>query len=180
MKARHIILTILAAVLIAVPGSALAQSGPGYGPGDGGYGPHGGHHGGSAGVDGGGILRFFEHALPRLAERLELSDEQVADIQEILDADFPAIREQMEATRAARQDFQSEHTMGDFAQYPNEYRAFFESQAAAGVEIKLAVASTFAKVWEVLTPEQREQLEEMRGDFGKRSLRRGGGRRSSN
>jgi Spy/CpxP family protein refolding chaperone len=37
-----------------------------------------------------------------------------------------------------------------------------------------------ADVFAVLTPEQREQLEEMRGDFGKRSFRRGGGRRSAN
>ena len=29
-----------------------------------------------------------------------------------------------------------------------------------------------------LTPEQREQLEEIRGSFGKRGFRRGGGRRS--
>ena len=82
MKTRNIILTILAAVLVAVPGTVVAQSGSGYGPGGGGgYGPHGGHHGGIAGGDGGGILQFLEHALPRLAERLELSDEQVAEIE---------------------------------------------------------------------------------------------------
>jgi len=50
MKTRNIILTILAAVLVAVPGTVVAQSGSGYGPGGGGgYGPHGGHHGGFAG-----------------------------------------------------------------------------------------------------------------------------------
>jgi len=180
MKTQKIILTILAAVLIAVPGSALAQSGPGYGPGGGGYGAYGVHHGGIAGGDGGGILRFFEHALPRLAERLELSDEQVADIQEILDTESPAIRELMEESWAERQEFHDNHSMGDFNQFPNEYLDFFENQAEAGVEIKLAVASTFAKVWEILTPEQRQQLEDMRGNFGKRSTRRGGGRRLTN
>jgi len=35
-----------------------------------------------------------------------------------------------------------------------------------------------ADVFHVLTPEQREQLEEMRGDRGKRFMRRSGGRRT--
>ena len=103
MKTQNIILTILAAVLIAVPGSALAQSGPGYGPGDGGYGPHSGHHGGFAEGHGGDILRFFEHALPRLAERLDLSDEQVAEIQAILDEEGPVIQGFAEDLRSGRE-----------------------------------------------------------------------------
>ena len=179
MKTQKIILTILAAVLIAVPGSALAQSGPGYGPGGGGYGPHGGHLGGFAGGDEGGILRFLEHMLPRLAERLELSDEQVAQIQAILDEARPDIekyvgllRERREAHRAANND---PTVFEDVA-----FRLHIADQHADQVELMVVAGTAKADVFQVLTPEQREQLEEMRGDFGKRSLRRGGGRRSSN
>jgi Spy/CpxP family protein refolding chaperone len=178
MKTRNIILTILAAVLIAVPGSAVAQSGPGYGPGGGSYGPHGGHHGGFTGGDGGGVLRFFEHALPRLTERLELSDEQVAQIQAILDEAHPGIeryvgllQERREAYRAANDD----PTVFDEV----TFRLHAADQHANQVELMVVAGTAKADIFQVLTPEQREQLEEMRGDFGKRSPRRGGGRRST-
>ena len=165
-------------MLIAVPGSAVAQSGPGYDPGGGSYGPHGGHHGGFTGGDGGGTLRFFEHMLPRLTERLELSEEQVAQIQTILDEARPDIemyvellRERREAYRAANSD---PTVFDDVA-----FRLHAADQHADQVELMVVAGTAKADIFQVLTPEQREQLEKMRGDFGKRSLRRGGGRRST-
>jgi len=165
-------------VLIAVPGSALAQSGPGYGPRGGGYGPHGGHLGGSADGDGGGILRFFEHALPRLAERLELSDEQVAQIQAILDEARPDIetyvgllRERREAYHAANND---PTVFDDVA-----FRLHAADQHADQVELMVVAGTAKAEIFQVLTPEQLEHFEEMQADSGRRSFRRGGGRRST-
>ena len=178
MKTRNIILTILAAVLIGVPGSAVAQSGPGYGPGDGGYGPHGGFHGDSAGGDGGGILRFFEHALPRLAERLELSDEQVAQIQAILEEARPDIEKYVELLKERREAYRAANddpTVFDEV----AFRAHAADQQADQVELMVLAGTATADIFQVLTPEQREQLEEMRSGSGKRSFRRGGGRRST-
>ena len=175
MKTRNIILTILAAVLIAVPGSALAQSGPGYGPG-GGYGPYGGHHGGLAGGDGGGVLRFLEHMLPRLTERLELSDEQLAQIEVILDEEGPVIEGYVEDLRSGREAWRESNDPAVFNE--GAVRAFAELQGPIHVELMVAADRAKARVFQVLTPEQRGQLEDMRGNFGKRSTRRGGGRRT--
>ena len=172
MKTRNIILTIVAAALIAVPGSAVAQSGPGGG----GYGPHGGHHGGFAGGGGGNILQFLEHALPRLAERLELSDEQVAQIQAILDEEGPVIQGYVEELRSGREVWRETNDPAVFDE--GAVRTFAESQGLIHIELMVVADRAKARVFQVLTVEQREQLEEMRGDRGKRFLRRSGGRRT--
>ena len=57
-------------------------------------------------------------------------------------------------------------------------RAFAESQGAIHVELMVAADRAKAGVFQVLTLEQREQLEEMRNNRGKRSMRRSGGRRT--
>jgi Spy/CpxP family protein refolding chaperone len=177
MKTRNIILTILAAVLIAVPGTVMAQSGSGYGPGGGGgYGPHGGHHGGFAGGDGGGILQFLEHMLPRLTERLELSDGQVAEIQAILDKEGPVIQGYVEDLRNGRETWRETNDPAVFDEAA--VTAFAESQGAIHVELMVAADRAKASIFQVLSLEQREQLEEMRGDRGKRFTRRSGGRRT--
>ncbi len=176
MKTRNIILTIVAAALLAVPGSALAQGGPGYGPGRGGFGPHGGHHGGLAGEDGGGILQFLEHMLPRLAERLELSDEQVAQIQVILDEEGPVIQGYVEELRGGREAWRETNDPAVFDE--GAVRAFAESQGAIHVDLMVAADHAKAGIFQVLTPEQREQLEEMRNNRDKRFMRRSGGRRT--
>ena len=177
MKTRNIILTILAAVLIAVPGTVVAQSGSGYGPGGGGgYGPHGGHHGDFAGGDGGGILQFLEHMLPRLAERLELSDEQVAEIQAILDKEGPVIEGFVEELRGGRDTWRETNDPAIFDDVA--VRAFAESQGAIHVELMVAAGRAKAGIFQVLTLEQREQLEEMRNNRDKRFMRRSGGRRT--
>ena len=177
MKTRNIILTILAAVLVAVPGTVVAQSGSGYGPGGGGgYGPHGGHHGGLAGEDGGGTLQFLEHMLPRLAERLELSDEQVAEIQAILDEEGPIIEGYVEDLRSGRETWRETHDPAVFNE--GAVRAFAESQGVIHADLMVAADRAKAGIFQVLSLEQREQLEEMRGDRGKRFMRRSGGRRT--
>jgi len=175
MKIRNIILTIAAAVLIAVPGSALAQSGSGYGPG-GGQRPHCGHHGDFAGGHGGGALQFLEHAVPRLADRLELSDEQVAQIQAILDEAHPTIDGYLEQLRAGREAYRAANP-NPMAFDETAFRAHAEAQHDLQIELMVVAATARAQVFEVLTPDQRAQLEEMRNNRNKRSMRRSGGRR---
>ena len=165
MKARTLILTIAAAALIAAPGTVIAQHGPGGGPpgGDGMFGGHGGQ----------GLLRM----LPRLAEKLDLSDDQQAQIEAILDAELPAIRNLMEQATTARQDFRDTHGPDDFDEV--EYRSFFESQAQSQVEIHLLGARTISMVWDVLTPDQQDELQDLLDLFGPGhgGKRHGGGKR---
>lgn len=173
MNARNLTLTLTAAALIAVPGLASAQAGPGTcdgtgphgphmagGPGNcDGTGPHGPHMmggpggpGGPGGHGGHGLLRFIQ----RVGDRIGLSDAQQAQIQTIVDAEMPAVRDLMEQARTAAEDFRASHGPGDFND--SEYRAFLESQARIHVEARLAGAAAADQVWDVLTPEQQQQV----------------------
>jgi len=168
MKARTLILTIAAAALIAAPGVVIAQHGPGGGPHGG-----GGMFGGPGGHGGQGLLRM----LPRLTEKLDLSDDQQVQIEAILDTELPAIRDLAEQAATARQDFRDTHGPGDFDEVG--YRAFFESQAQIQIGIHLLGARTISMVWDVLTPEQQGELQDLLDLFGPGhgGKRHGGGKR---
>jgi len=186
MKARHIILTIAAIVALAAPTAVFAQTGPGPGEGDGsgpglgsGFGHHGGGRGGFGSGDGSDGLRFFERMLPRLAEELGLSDEQLDQIQGIIDATGPEIERLAGLLRDGREAYRAEHndpTIFD----EGAFRAHAAAQHQIQTELGLVVGRTKANVFSVLTPEQIEELEGMRRGFGSKSYRRGGGRRSTN
>lgn len=185
MKARHIILTIAAVMVLAAPTTVLAQMGPGPGDGTGsgdawggGHGRHGGGPGRFGGEDAGHGLRFFEHMLPRLAEELGLSDEQLGEIQTIIDAARPQIEEYAEQLRDGREAYRAEN---DDPTYFNPESFRTHAQAQHEIQIKMGVIAGQAKAdaFKVLTPEQLEQLEEMRASFGRKSFRRGGRRSSS-
>jgi Spy/CpxP family protein refolding chaperone len=169
MKTRTIILTIAAAAIVATPAAVLAQS-PGTG-----FGPHSGHERGfDEGFGPGPGLGGFEHMLPRLTERLDLSDAQVAAIKGIIEARRPVIegyaeqlREEREAYRAANPD----PTTFD----ASSFRAHAEKQAQIQVELMVAVQGARAEILSQLSADQLTQLEEMRG-ARKHSMRRPGGR----
>ena len=168
MKARTLILTIAAAALIAAPGAVIAQHGPGGGPhGDGGM------FGGPGGHGGQGLLRM----LHRLADRLELTEDQQAQIESIIDAHRSATQSQHDQAAAAREDFRENHGPGDFDEV--EYRTFFESQAQIQVELHLDGARATSEAWNVLTPEQQDELLELIELFrdGRGGPRHGGGKR---
>lgn len=185
MRARHIILTIAATILLAAPTAVLAQMGPGPGDGSGpgggwgdGHGPHGGGHGFFGGDAGGSQLRFLERMLPRMAEELGLSDEQVEDIQAIADAARPQIEKYAEQLRAGRDAFReanSDPTVFD----EGAFRAHAEAQHKIQTDLMVIVGKTKAEVFKILTPEQREQLQEIRSCVDKRWSRRGHRRRST-
>jgi Spy/CpxP family protein refolding chaperone len=186
MNARHIILTIAALAILAAPAAVLAQQGPGpgdgsgpYAGGHGGRGMHGGRgwHGDGDGTDG---LRFLERMLPRMAETLGLSDEQVVEIQAIADEARATIEEAeyLEQLRAEREAYRATN---DDPRIFNE--AAFKSHAAAmhqiQTEIGVVVGQAKADIFNVLTDEQLEQFLEIRNSFGRNS-RRGGDRRPGN
>jgi Spy/CpxP family protein refolding chaperone len=178
MRVRHIILAIAAVAILAAPTTVLAQAGPGPGDGSGsggwqgGHGPHGGGHDGAHG------LRFFERMLPRLAEELGLSDEQLTEIETIVDTARPKIEEYANQLREGKESYRAANE--DPTYFDAEaFRAHAEEQHKIQTELGLVVGQAKADVFEVLTPEQLEQFEEMRGTRGKRAYRRGSGRRST-
>lgn len=186
MRVRNIILTITAAIVIAVPGALLAQGpsggGNGQGPCGGGRGPGGGawgHGPHGAGLDDGpGGLGIFERMLPRMAESLGLTDGQLEQIETILDEARPQIESYAEQLQAGREAYREAHPdPGIFDE--NAFRAHAAEQNRIQIDLMALTQSTRAKAFAVLTPDQLAQLEEMRGDFGKRFKRRPGGRRSS-
>lgn len=174
MKARNIILTVTAAILIATPLTLFAQGVPGggEGPGSGGWG-HGPHHGGP-----GNGLGIFEHMLPRLADTLGLTDGQLAEIESILDEALPQIEayaEQLKTSREAYREAHPDPTVFD----EGAFRTHASEQSQIQIDLMVLVQSSKAKAFAVLTPEQLAQLEEMRGTSGKQLKRRPRGRRSS-
>jgi Spy/CpxP family protein refolding chaperone len=158
MNIRNTLLTLLIVIAVAVPLTSMAQAGPGGGYGHGPSGRGGGpEHG----------LGFFDRALPRLAEELELSDEQTTQIEAIVDAARPAIDEYLERLESAREAYRATHDdPTDFDEYA--FRTHAESQHEIQIELMVLVQKTKAQVLQVLTPEQIDQLEAMRGGFGKR------------
>ena len=186
MRARNIILTITAAILIAVPGALLAQSPPGggngQGPCGGGRGPGGGAWGhgphGEVFDRGPGGLGIFEHMLPRMAESLGLTDGQLEQIEVILDEARPQIESYVEQLQAGREAYREAHP--DPATFDEgAFRAHAAEQNRIQVDLMALTQSTRAKAFAVLTPDQLAQLEEMRGDCGRQFKRRSGGRRSN-
>jgi len=185
MKARHIILTIAAVAVLAVPATVFAQTGPGPGDGSGsggawggGYGPHGGGQGRFGGGDGADGLRFFERMLPRVAEELDLSEAQLSEIQTIVEEARPKIEALAQQLREGREAY---HAANEDPTVFSEgaFRAHAVAQHSIQTELGVVTGQAKADAFKVLTPEQIAQLEEMRGNFGKGRSRRSGGRRSS-
>jgi Spy/CpxP family protein refolding chaperone len=185
MRARNFILTIAAAAFLAAPTAVFAQNGPGPGDGTGsggawggGQGRHGGDQGrigNPEGVDG---LRFFERMLPRLAEELGLSDEQLAQIQTIVDEARPKIEGFAQQLRDGREAYRAAHEDPTYFN-ADDFRAHATIQHEIQTELGVVTGQAKADAFEVLTPEQLAQLQELRGSFGSGKARRGGGRHSS-
>jgi len=175
MKARTMIIAMVAAAVLAAPGVSIAQGGPGGpggpGGGQGGWDGHGGP--GGFGAHGGFGIHRLERMLPRLAEYLDLSQEQQDQIQAILDEEMPAIQDLRDQIHTARQAFMDGHVPGEFDEAA--LRAFLAEQSPLKIDLAVAGARTMSRVLNVLTPEQREQLEKLRGLRGRRGPRHGCG-----
>ena len=116
--------------------------------------------------------------LPRLAERLELSDEQIEQIEAVVDQAQPVIegyREQIEAGREAYGAENPDPTVFN----EGAFRAHAQAQHEIQIELQVVVEKTKAELFQILTPEQREQLQEMRSEGNRRFKRHSGGRRGN-
>jgi len=177
MKVRNIILTITAAALIAAPGIIVAQQGPGGTGTCDGNGPHGAMGGPGEGGFGGHGQHGFLRMLPRLADKLDLSEDQLSRIQAIVEAGRTEIEPLREQAQTARDDFRELYPMGSYDEIV--FRTHFESQAQLHVEMQLIGAGMMSEAWAVLTTEQQEELLELMELFrdGRGGPRNGGGKR---
>ncbi|MCL2344270.1 MAG: Spy/CpxP family protein refolding chaperone [Desulfobulbus sp.] len=114
--------------------------------------------------------------LPRYLHRLNLSEAQRDQIFAIMHAQAPTLRNNMKAVVKARSDLRALTTAPDFAEA--KARELADAAAAAMGEMALNRAKTERQVFEVLTPEQRQQLTEMRIELkAERPRQRGDGPR---
>ena len=97
---------------------------------------------------------------PRALHSLDLSDEQQARIEAILEQARPAAQELRQQMGAAREDFLASQTSGVFDE--EQARSFAASQAGNVEQMMIAGLRTRSEVLSVLTAEQLAQLEEQR------------------
>ncbi|MDR0776382.1 MAG: Spy/CpxP family protein refolding chaperone [Azonexus sp.] len=151
-------LAIAAAVALALPLSASAfagQKGAMYG-GCGGMGDQAGFAHPGMGGDG----------LPRYLYRLNLTEAQRDRIFDIMHAQAPTLRNNMKAVYKARSDLRALTTAPDFSEAKAKELA--NAAATAMGEMALNRAKTERQVIDVLTPEQRQQLAELKTEAPRR------------
>lgn len=152
-----------ASVALAIPFSAGAFQGPPGGhQGCGEFSGHGGH-----GMGG--------ETMPPQLRGLNLTEAQRDKVFEIMHAQAPAMREQAKALHKAQGDLRALAEAPDFSEA--KARALADTSARAMSEMALARVKTERQVFEVLTPEQRKQLADMRtADESSPRARGNGGR----
>lgn len=111
----------------------------------------------------GGMHGQHGMGLPGL-HRLNLSEPQQDKIFDIMHAQAPVARDQMKALRQAEQELQTLRTASDYSDA--KARALVDSIAKQRADMEMARLQTERKVLEVLTPEQRKQLSEMKPQRG--------------
>jgi protein CpxP len=99
--------------------------------------------------------------LHRLGDYLALTDEQRTQIEGIVETARGQIQPLIEQSMAARRAFHEATQPGAFDEAG--FRAHAEEMAKLQVEIKVASARAMAQVFNVLTPEQRQKLDELKG-----------------
>ena len=168
MKKNWFVSLVVLTVLIGLAGVAGAQGGPpGHHPGHGGW-------GGPQADDMGGPGEFHHllHML-RMANDLGVTDEQIEQIEVILNAarpQFEALGEQLRTQGEAWREANDPAVFDEGAA-----RQFANSQAALRADVMVLHMQTRAEVLSVLTPEQRDALEQIKGE---RQGRRGEKRHS--
>ncbi|HJV92256.1 MAG TPA: Spy/CpxP family protein refolding chaperone [Azonexus sp.] len=138
---------IAASVALAIPLSASAFGGK---HGDCGFEAHGGsgHH-----MMGGTMM-------PPHLRGLNLTEAQQDKVFEIMHGQAPGMRDKAKALRKAEGDLQALSAAPDYSEA--KARTLADAAAKAMAEMALLRAKTDRQVFEVLTPEQRKQLAEMK------------------
>jgi Spy/CpxP family protein refolding chaperone len=113
-------------------------------------------------------------ALEKIADELNLSDEQRAQIKQILETEKTKVQALMETARATHEQLKDLGTDGIFNE--EKVNRLSAQQAETTRQLIIEKERTKAAVFAVLTPEQRTKAaelknkfeEKMRGGFGKR------------
>jgi Spy/CpxP family protein refolding chaperone len=154
---------IAAGVALAVPLTAVAFGGPHGGPNSCG----GAEMSGKAGPRGMGGER-----MPPYLRALSLSEAQRDKVFAIMHAQVPAMRDKAKVVQRAEADLRGLALAPDYSEA--RARALADASAKAMAEMVLARVATDRQVLEVLTPEQRKQVAEMKPE---REASRGDGPR---
>lgn len=141
---------IAASVALAIPLSASAFGSRHGGHGDCGFEAHGGpgHH------------MMEGNMMPRHLRGLNLTEAQQDKIFEIMHGQAPVMRDKAKALRKTESDLRALSAAPDYSEA--KARTLADAAAKAMAEMTLARAKADRQVFEVLTPEQRKQLAEMK------------------
>lgn len=132
----------------------------GYGMGNGGHSMHGGHG-------------MAMHQL----DRLDLTAEQEAKVQKIMDEQKQAGQDRM---KAMRDTMDAMHKAMDGDNYDaRKVRELADKQAKLQADMMVEHAETMHRIRAVLTPEQKKQLDAMKAKMKERMERRMEGRKGS-
>ncbi len=141
---------VAASVALAVPLTASA------------FGPHGGHAGqaGGHGACVGAGAAAFGDGMPHHLRALNLSEAQRDRIFDIMHAQAPAMRDKAKALRQAEGELRALAASPDYNDA--QAKVLADRAAAAMSEMTLARIQAERQVNDVLTPEQRKQLADIK------------------
>ena len=149
LSAQHVKRFLVAAsVALAVPLTASA------------FGPHGGHAGHAGGHGACAGAASFGDALPHHLRALKLSEAQRDRIFDIMHAQAPALRDKAKALRQAEGELRALAASPDYNDA--QAKVLADRAAAAMSEMTLARIQAERQVNDVLTPEQRKQLADIK------------------
>ena len=109
----------------------------------------------------------------RIKERLNLTDDQIAQIKSQLKSEKSNITSLMSRLRDARSNLRTEMQKSDATE--SSVRAASAQVAAVQADIAVERVKLRAKITPILTPEQRAKLDQMKADIGqlvKRAINR--------
>jgi protein CpxP len=121
---------------------------------------HSGRRGHHAGFDG------ARHPVPPYLQKLGLSEEQKGKIEDLVKNEVQVMRDKADAMRKTRMELRHISMSDDYDEA--KVKAMSESSAKDLAEMGELHARTSHQIYELLTPEQRKQLEEQRAQFESR------------
>ena len=100
------------------------------------------------------------HGTHRMLRHLDLSGAQRDQVFKIFHDQAPAMHERMKAVRAAREDLEKLASASAFDR--ERARAIADTEGKAIADMEVLRAESMARVREILTPEQRAKLDQLR------------------
>jgi Spy/CpxP family protein refolding chaperone len=121
----------------------------------------------------GGEHGFGGHIMGRMAKQLNLTDDQKTQIKGIVAAEKPTVQPLFEQLKANRQALKAATANGQFDE--SQVRQLASQQAQTVASLIVEKERVKAKIYGVLTPEQRTKAEQMRTKFESRMKERSQG-----